>query len=93
MHHYQPDDHQRIAKIIQHLKAPWLVSYDNGPQIKRLYRGHDQIEYGLQYNAARAYVGTEVLFFSPKLRLPLGSAIPSVDSALRRHQAGYAKRK
>jgi DNA adenine methylase len=92
MHHYQPDDHQQIAEIIQRLKVPWIVSYDNAPQIKRWYHGHKQIEYGLQYNAARAYVGIEVLFFSPKLRLPLGSAIRGIDSALRKRRTASAKR-
>lgn len=83
MHHYEPSDHHLIADIIRELKKPWLVSYDNNPYVRRSYTGFDRITYGLQYNAARAYVGTEVLFFSPKLQIPKHSETVSIDIALR----------
>ncbi len=86
LHHYQRSDHQRIAGIMRSLKRPWLVSYDSVTEIKRLYHGFNRIDYGLQYNAASAYVGTEVLFFSPKLRVPRQSAVVSIDVALRARQ-------
>jgi DNA adenine methylase len=86
MHYYQPADHTRIAAVMCRLTRHWLVSYDSAPEIKRAYRNRRQLEYGLQYNAASVYVGTEVLVFSPTLRLPHSSSLYTVDVALRRRR-------
>jgi DNA adenine methylase len=68
---YQPADHIRLAKTIQeHLKRPWLVSYDNVPAIRKCYTKRQRLYCKVQYNAARAYVGTEVFFISDGLKLP-----------------------
>ena len=83
LNHYQPDDHERIAKLIQtRLKRPWIISYDNAPEIIEYYQQRRQFCYQLQYNAGLAYQGTEVFFFSDKLRLPQQSQVSSISKAL-----------
>jgi DNA adenine methylase len=38
LHHYQHDDHIKIAKRVGKIKNKnWLVSYDNAPEIKGMY--------------------------------------------------------
>jgi DNA adenine methylase len=71
LNYYKPDDHVRLAKTIQrHLKRPWLVSYDDVPEIRQLYTKRRRIFCKVQYNAALAYTGTEVFFASDGLELP-----------------------
>lgn len=82
LNHYQPEDHQRIAKVIQKIKLPWMVSYDAAPEIMKCYAQRRAFIYGLQYNALRAYVGTEAFFFSDQLNIGNSSSIKSISAAL-----------
>ncbi len=71
--YYQPEDHVGLANTIQkHLKRPWLVSYDNVPEIRRCYSNRRCISCKVQYNAARAYTGNEIFFLSDRLKVPTG---------------------
>lgn len=82
--HYRPEDHFRIARVIQRkLKHHWVVSYDDTPEIKRCYSKRQSFSYSLQYNAARAYKGSEVFLFSDSLKLPQHSSISYIDRHLR----------
>lgn len=86
LNHYKPTDHERIAKLIQsRLKHPWIISYDNAPEIIGYYENRHRFCYRLQYNAGLAYQGTEVFFFSDKLKLPQHSQVPSIAAALTHH--------
>ena len=83
LNQYKPDDHARVAAIIQkHLRRPWLVSYDNAPEIGACYSERRSLLYTLQYSAATAYKGTEVFFFSDGLKIPAKSRVRSIDAAL-----------
>lgn len=87
LNHYKPEDHRRIAKVIQKMKLPWMVSYDAAPEILGCYPRRRAFIYGLQYNASKAYVGTEVFFFSDKLKLAQSSSVQAIDSVLSRKGA------
>lgn len=81
---YDEADHRRIAKVIQsRLSRKWLVSYDSVPEIMGYYGKRRSFVYDLQYNASRAYLGREVFVFSDDLRLPHGSSLPNIDSAIK----------
>src|SRR5581483_2520572 len=67
---YEHHDPARIAKIVTNLKVPWIISYDDEPEVRKLYSSFRNRTYGLLYSAAEKYIGMEVLFFSPKLKLP-----------------------
>jgi hypothetical protein len=47
-----------------------MISYDNHPQIRKAYRGCQELVYSLPYSAVRRYEGSEVMFFSEGLRVP-----------------------
>jgi len=87
LNHYKPEDHRRIAKIIQKMKLPWMVSYDAAPEVLGCYPRRRAFIYGLQYNASKAYVGTEVFFFSDKLKLGQSSSVRAIDTVLSRKGA------
>lgn len=71
LHHYQHDDHIKIAKRVAKIKNKnWLVSYDNAPEIKGMYSAFRSIMYGLSYSAQERYKGAEVMFFSDNIQIP-----------------------
>jgi len=85
LNHYKPEDHFRIAKIIQRdVKRPWLVSYDNTREILQCYPERRLFSYDLQYNAGTVYRGSEIFILSDRLRLPKDSQVRSIDRALRK---------
>lgn len=69
--HYEHDDHAAIASLVKNkITLPWVVSYDNVPEICAMYRGYPAIKYGMIYSASEYYKGREVMFFSKKLAVP-----------------------
>jgi len=76
---YGPEDHKEIAEAIATLKEHrWIVTYDNVPAIRRLYSRHRKVSFNLNYSAAKASKGQEVMVFSDNLyvakRPVIGSA-------------------
>lgn len=67
---YRADDHAAVARQVASLDRPWMVSYDNAIEIKKIYRQYRKREYGLDYSAGSVYRGAEVMFFSPDLKIP-----------------------
>lgn len=64
---YEPDDHAEIAKLLIGLKRPWVLTYDNAPEIQELYEEKRQYKFNLNYSAATKRVGTELLVASDEL--------------------------
>lgn len=65
---YSNGDHKKVAEEIRKIRnVKWIVSYDNTPEITKLYDGFNKIEYSFKHTAYRAKEGLEVLFFSNNL--------------------------
>lgn len=79
---YKPEDHIRLANSIQNVSKPWVLSYDNVPQIIELYSSRNYFTYDLQYSAARNYKGREVFVFSDYLNLPKSCGLKYIDKEL-----------
>ncbi len=62
---YEKGDHADLASVVSGLKNPWLLTYDNAPEIARLYAGHRQHRFDLNYSAGVKRVGTELMVSSP----------------------------
>jgi len=71
MNYYEKEDHEKVSKEIQKIQnAQWVVSYDNTPEIKKLYAGVKKKEYLIYHTAYKTRVGKEILFFSNRLLIP-----------------------
>ena len=68
---YGPHDHVEVRKALKHLKARWVVSYDDVPETRELYRSVRSRRLELLHTARSLRVGKEVLFFSSELRIPV----------------------
>ncbi|WP_439573492.1 DNA adenine methylase [Phreatobacter sp.] len=63
---YQPKDHENLSRAVSSMNTqiPWVVSYDNEPEITRLYARYRKIEYDLNYSVRNGRSGREVMFFA-----------------------------
>lgn len=76
--HYQPEDHKQIADYVREMTTPWVVTYDNCPEIRDLYCDCQEVQFSLHYSTASARpLATEVMFYG-------NLAIPSAPSLTRR---------
>jgi DNA adenine methylase len=64
---YEPDDHEELAKIIMKIQQPWMLTYDNTPEIFHLYRHRNPLSFCLNYSAQLKRKGSELVIFSPLL--------------------------
>lgn len=69
---YNPEDHARLAQLVRRLKAPWMLTYDDVPQIESLYKGMPTYRKGLTYYAQVKRRASELLVLSPTLNCPVG---------------------
>ena len=68
--HYKPGDHRTLADALQEVSQRWVLTYDDEPEIRKLYRGYRQFSVGVQYSVNRKRQGKELLIPSKYLRVP-----------------------
>jgi DNA adenine methylase len=72
LNYYEPKDHAALARFLRRIKnVNWLVTYDNTLEIRELYSWREIVDFQLQYSAALAKQGSEIMISSPNLVLPL----------------------
>lgn len=67
---YKPADHAILANRVMELTTPWIVTYDDVPQIRGLYRDRRQFCFDINYSLQEKRTGTELLVASKGLRMP-----------------------
>lgn len=67
---YQHDDHATVAKCIQESKRNWIVTYDDAPEIRSLYREQRQYQFDILYSLNEKRTGTELLIASKGIKMP-----------------------
>jgi DNA adenine methylase len=67
---YKPKDHEQIYWFLTRnlAKKRWVISYDNVPPIRELYKDRQRLVYGIRYSARDPREGAEVMFFSDALQ-------------------------
>ncbi len=72
LNHFIDADHDRFAKEIRKVvRAPWVVTYDDVPEVRNLYGGCQIIPYRLRYSAHKAsQAGGEILIAPPHVCVP-----------------------
>jgi len=69
--YYGHNEHVAIAKLVSSkIKRYWIVSYDDAPEIRKMYTGYRKIGYKLSYSTAERYKGSEIMFFCEDLIIP-----------------------
>lgn len=71
MNHYKNEHHEKVSEKIKGLrKINWILSYDNVPEIKKLYAGFLSKEFTFKHTAYKIRTGKEILFFSSTISQP-----------------------
>lgn len=72
MNHYKDDNHKIVRdKIKSMINIKWIVSYDNVPEIQKLYSEFYKKEFSFKHIAYKSRIGNEILFFSNNLIQPM----------------------
>ena len=74
---YKADDHAVLAKRVLRMRRPWVVTYDDVPQIRALYQGQRSYCFDISYSLHTKRLGTELLIASKEVVLP-----PAVNDRL-----------
>lgn len=67
--HYDHNDHRKISEIMQGLRCPWIVTYDNHPSILDLYKFTQHQTFSLQYSTHTTRKESSEMLFYNKLTL------------------------
>ena len=78
---YTSQDHALVHQALTASRMRWLVSYDDVPEIRRLYSSCRSRRFKLLHTARDTRVGKEVMYFSPDLKVP---RLPSSSIAFSR---------
>ena len=69
---YSESDHLVLAKLLQsnRFRRPWVVSYDDAPEIREMYVACPGFDYDLYYSAQSKYRGAELMRFRTGMVIP-----------------------
>lgn len=67
---YKPKDHESLSNVIQNLKMPWIVTYDNVPEIRSLYQKSRLHSFDVRYSVQTKRIGDELLIAPHHVKLP-----------------------
>jgi DNA adenine methylase len=73
---YNPEDHSRLAQVVKSMKVPWMLTYDDAPEIEALYAGLPMYRKSLVYYAQVKRRAAELLVLAPHLRPPASLELP-----------------
>lgn len=67
---YRKEDHATLAQRVLRLTCPWIMTYDDAPQIQALYKDCPAYRFSINYSAQQKRVGTELMVHSAGLKIP-----------------------
>lgn len=67
---FKPDDHLSFGQALMAVRKPWMLTYDDVPQIKTIYATLRQYQIDLNYSAQTKRLGRELLIVSKGLKVP-----------------------
>lgn len=62
---FEHDDHYRLFRSVRNIQHPWIVTYDDTPEICGIYAEFEPQVFGLTYTAQTKRKGSEVIIHSP----------------------------
>lgn len=74
---YNHDNHASLARAVRGIKLPWMLTYDDTPEIRAMYDGLPMQHNELTYSAQVKRSAVELLVLAPALQWPMspGQAI------------------
>ena len=73
---FSPTDHADIAySIIHGVNCPWVITYDDVPELRKIYSAFVQRRYNLNYSVANKGNGSEIIIFKTPDILPASDEV------------------
>ncbi|NBK94430.1 DNA adenine methylase [bacterium 1XD21-13] len=80
MNYFSLSDHERIERLIrEHVSCNWMITYDNAPEIVRIYDGYNVKQYDLNYSVAKKRIASELIVFSTNGYCPTNDELEKED--------------
>ena len=76
--YYGSSDHEKLATALLAIDQPWVLTYDDVPEIRKLYRARRQFAVRVQYSVQTKRLGSELLVPSKGLRVPASAGLERV---------------
>lgn len=73
---YRHDDHVALASAVAGIDRHWMVTYDDTPEIRQIYRHYRIYSSSLNYSAQVKRVGVELLVADEQMHLPSEFSAP-----------------
>ena len=71
MNFFDYEDHVRIERLISDMvNCDWVITYDNEPEIERIYEKYHIRKFELNYCVAKKRKGQELLIFKNEFMIP-----------------------
>ena len=64
---FEHKDHTRLYESVKTIRQPWIVTYDDTPEINEIYNEFSPKSFGLTYTAQKKRKGSEVIIHKPTL--------------------------
>lgn len=74
---YKHEDHVALALAVRAMPHRWILTYDDTPEIQKMYTGLTQYRKTLNYYAQVKRLAAELLVLSPKLIPPQSLLLPA----------------
>lgn len=65
---FEHDDHYRLYESVKRISHPWIVTYDDTPEILGIYSEFEPQSFGLTYTAQTKKKGSELIVHSRNIR-------------------------
>lgn len=80
MNYFSLPDHERIERLIrEHVSCDWMITYDNAPEIVKIYDGYNVKQYDLNYSVAKKRVASELIIFPYNSYCPTNAELEEED--------------
>lgn len=66
---FEESDHYRLYEAVTSIRQPWIVTYDDVPEINDIYSKFSPRSFGLTYVAQVKRKGTEVIVHNPSMEV------------------------
>jgi len=66
---FEESDHYRLYEAVTNITQPWIVTYDDVPEINDIYSKYSPRSFGLTYVAQVKRKGTEVIVHNPSMEI------------------------
>jgi len=67
---YNQEDHLLLSQLVRRIKVPWMMTYDDTPEIEKLYDGLPIYRKSLKYYAQVKRRASELLILSSNIKHP-----------------------